>query len=241
MNTHLKNKLFKILYAVQWVLYLMRITLYRLYLLGTFLMARGAAILLAVCIGGGFYALKTLETGFLSGLPPLAIAHLASLRDTMWGLPFIRDMYDPVMYFNYEIVAALMGFWIFLVMRISTKILAPIFFAFPMPRRPLPPVLRWEPPEHTIPAVRAKIVTPQHLPGVWDGDFSRITAQLSPPLQAIMGGQGVQAPMAHLSPVASVSAARAVAQPADPPPADTTNGRGQFIPPANAGQSPSPS
>ena len=150
-----KNQLYWLLFMIQSLIHATRMLLFRAYLLLLFAMRMGGAIVIGAAAGGAFYALERMEANLLSALPVQAFASLQQFRDTVLSADLLVGIYDPGFVYGYEIVSGMIAVGVFLALRVVTRIIAPVVYAFPMPRRPLAPVLRWIPPEHTIHAVKA--------------------------------------------------------------------------------------
>lgn len=195
MSTKLKNRLYLVRYILELVIHQVRLSLFRLYLFVVFALRLGGAIMIGAATAGAFYALQTLEHGLLSILPDQVKAYLIGVRHDILSTEIVASLYDPAATYGTEMIAALIGIGVFLAVRIATRFIAPVFYSFPMPRRPMPPVLRWEPPEHVIEAVPAAIATPPRGPDCWDGDWLTIERRLKPELQALLDRPGPGAPV----------------------------------------------
>ncbi|MGX9357505.1 hypothetical protein ACS3SW_20680 [Roseobacteraceae bacterium S113] len=231
---------------MQSLIYLVRITLFRAYLFLLFAMRMGGAMVLGVAAGGAFLVLEHMETNVLYQLPEYVFTPMQQARDAVLSADILRGIYVPSFEYGYEIVAVMIAVGVFIVLRVATKIISPVVFAFPMPRRPLAPVLRFIPPEHKIHAVRARIAAPMRREAPWSGDWQKITKRLPARLQEMMDTADVQSAtqarrMPKARPMAPHSSEGAPAA-SEPLPARTPSAsapRGRFIPPE--GQSAMPS
>ena len=184
--TRFKNELFFIVYMISSIFYEIRLFLFRAYLFLMFAMRMGGAIVLSTVAGGAFLPLERMETNWLSAAPAWIFEPVLRFRDKLLTMEPVASLYDPSHEYGYLIVTGLMVVALFVSMRVATKISAPVVYAFPMPRRPLPPVLRWIPPEHKIHAVKAEIATPRRRPSHWQGNWTQVTKHLKPELQSLM-------------------------------------------------------
>lgn len=229
--TEFKNQMYFALYALQGGIYEIKLLLFRAYLFMVFALRLGGAIVIAAAAGGAFYALKNMETNLLSKLPDWGFSRLQGFRDAVLYSDWLYGIYVPSFEYGYEIVVALIATGVFLVLRVTARVVAPVVYAFPMPRRPLEPILKWIPPEHKIHAVKASIAAPKRRVTRRGSDLQKIIARLPDNLQALLRldapQEGLQAAQRAVSrsalpkPVESASvcpvpATAEVAQPARP-------------------------
>lgn len=135
-----------------------------------------------------------------------AFVPLRDIRDSILASDILEGIYVPSFEYAYEIVTALIVVGVFLALRVFSKVAAPVVYAFPMPRRPLEPVLRWIPPEHKVDAVKAYIAAPKRKGRPWNGNWQRIIKRLPSRLQAVLEPQS--------APVGLQASTVAVARPA---------------------------
>lgn len=185
--TSYKNEFFFLVYGIQCLVHEMLLLLFRAYVFLMFAMRLGGAMVIAACMGGAFYALERMETNWLSYLSewPFFVP-LQNMRDSVLMADVLVGIYDPSFEYGYEIVTALIVVGVFLALRVFSKVAAPVVYAFPMPRRPLEPVLRWIPPEHKVNAVKAYTAAPKRKGHPWDGNWKRIIKRLPDSLQVIL-------------------------------------------------------
>lgn len=226
-----KNHVYFAMYAIQCVLHEIKLLLFRAYVFLIFALRLGGAIVISAVAGGAFYALKSMETNMLSMMPDGVFSPVREFREAVLTAEVLEGIYVPSYDYGYEIVVAMIVAAIFVVLRVVAKIISPVVFAFPMPRRPLPPVLRWIPPEHKIHAVKASIAAPKRRKTRWGGDVQKIVKRLPENLQTLLrldapqevAGNG-QRVVSHstlpeptkIASVRPVPAAPEVAQPARP-------------------------
>ncbi|MGC1494735.1 MAG: hypothetical protein WA790_02930 [Sulfitobacter sp.] len=184
--TNFKNNAFFVLFGIGLVLYEIRLFLFRAYLFVMFAMRMGGAIVISIAAGGIFLALERMETNLLSSAPTWAFLPAQRFRDEVLALDVVTSMYDANHEYGYLIVTAILTVALFVAIRVATKSIAPVIFAFPMPRRPLPPELRWIPPEHKIEAVKATIAAPKRRVVGRRGDWEQVVKRLKPEIQGLL-------------------------------------------------------
>lgn len=239
--TRFKNEIYLLIYMVSSIFYEIRLLLFRAYLFLMFTMRMGGAIVVSAAAGGVFLALEKMETNWLSMAPEWAFLPVQRFRDEVLASELFVGIYDPSHPYGYLIATGLLTLALFVAIRVATKISAPVVYAFPMPRRPLPPVLRWIPPEHKIEAVKAAIATPRRRAGRWNGDWQAIAHRLPERLQALLHTEAPQSVPVAI-PVPSVMVVTSEPALAPSGASETPSApRGRYIPPGGASQSPMPS
>lgn len=239
--TRFKNEIFLLIYLISSIFYEIRLLLFRAYLFLMFTMRMGGAIVVSAAAGGAFLALEKMETNWLAVAPEWAFLPVQGFRDDVLASELFVGIYDPNHAYGYLIVTGLLTLALFVALRVATKISAPVVYAFPMPRRPLPPVLRWIPPEHKIEAVKAEIATPRRRASRWSGDWQAIAHRLPERLRSLLYAEAPHsAPMAIPAPSVTVAPLEPALVPSDAPETPSAP-RGRYIPPAGASQSVMPS
>lgn len=239
--TRFKNEIFLLIYLISSIFHEFRLLLFRAYLFLMFVMRLGGAIVVSVAAGGAFLALERMETNWLSVAPEYVFDPVRRFRDDVLASEYLLGLYDPSHTHGYLIVTGLLTLALFVAIRVATKISAPVVYAFPMPRRPLPPVLRWIPPEHKIEAVKAAIATPRRRAGRWSGDWQAIAHRLPERLQALLHTEAPQSVPATIpAPTVMVAPPKPALAPSEAPERPSAP-RGRYIPPGGASQSAMPS
>ena len=183
------NTLRLILYIPRLAWYVLRVVLFRAYLLLFFVARPAGPVLAPVLIGLALilswpFAGPLIHTVLAPWLDPLLV--WAGRQPPGDGLRDLIELFAPL---RTELATGLLVTALYWPLSWLQWVLLFILPAFPFPRRPLPPLWVWIPPKHRIERVMARITVPKHPLRYWDGDHAALARRLRPELQALLTPQ----------------------------------------------------
>ena len=218
------NLIRMILYLPRLAWYVLRLLLFRAYLLLFFIARPAGPVLLPVLLGLVLLVSWPLSGPVLhSALDPVLAPLLAWAADRPRedGLRQLVELFAPL---RTELITTLLIVALYWPLSWLQWMLWYILPAFPFPRRPMPPLWMWMPPKHRIERVNAHISVPKMPLRYWDGDLSALAERLRPELRDLLEAPPVPAslpgpdkrPEVALAPQGASGAGEAAPEPTSP-------------------------